>query len=1108
MNNKRTFMYERTCFLSFCLFIFFSLQLQAEEAPEKITLSFSNIPLSEAIKKIESTTIFTFFYDVNKTNLNQPVSLNVKNATIEEAITQLLKSSDLTFSVTNRQIALYLRTVSVEQRKTVTGTVTNEDGEPVIGANVVEKGTTNGITTDADGNFRLDVGKDAVLLISYIGYISQELPVKDQSSVAVSMSEDLQALDEVVVVGYGTQKKVNLTGSVESVKGEVLENRPLRSAVDGLQGTVSGLTVLSGSGSPGESASFEIRGISSVNKAGALVIIDGMPGNLARLNPLDIESISILKDAASAAIYGARAAEGVILVTTKKGGSDKVKIDYSTNISFNTPTRLPQSNHALNHALLSNTAFENAGLTVLFPQYAVDAIKDPATSAIANGNDWIYTSDVDWISMMMDNSFQQTHNLSVSRSTDAINYLFSGNWLDQDGLFAEYGPDHFDMYNFRSNINTDLISRLLNFDSRIAYSHSTKKYHPHFGSWTIPYITFIQAGPNMPVYDLNGNYSRYRMQANPIQALKEGGEGNEKIQRLDGVFTLSLTPVKNLTLKAVGGVTFIHNQKKEWRRAYGKYGPNGLISMAAGQSGPNRITQSAANTRYTTGQFLADYNFKVTQHEVNMLAGWSAELNRYEYLEGMRTDIIGNELPALKLGSTDGWTNTADENEWALLSGFMRLNYAYSSKYLFEFNIRADGSSRFSRKNKWGYFPSASIGWRVTEEKFMQSQKLFSNLKIRASYGELGNQNGLGLYDHVPQYVVSGYYPFSNGLAQWARMMNLPSEDRTWETVSITNLAVDMGFLNNRLGITGEYYIKKNKDMLVNIEIPSVIGIDVPTGNYGELEVKGWDLSVSWQEHVNKDFSYSARFNLSDQKDKLVDYGVEFVGFTAGVNQKIQGYSLGSIFGYKTDGYFTSEEEVANSAVINRSVVGVGDIKYVDQDGDSRISAPNDLKYLGTTTPRFVFGLSLGATWKDFDLSALFQGVGKRNFYLSRHVMAPFQDTWGNYSYTFHNDYWTPENLNALLPRHYAGNGHNTHISDHWLQNAAYIRMKNLQVGYTLPKVWANKILLSRVRVYVSGENLFEYSKLLKDFDPELTTIDGFMYPMLRKYSFGLNVTF
>ena len=452
--------------------------------------------------------------------------------------------------------------------------------EPIIGASILEKGTTNGIITDLNGGFSLDVSPGAILVISYIGYAKQEVKVIPGKTLKIKMKEDAELLDEVVVVGYGTQKKVNLTGAVETIESDVIENRPIRSATDALQGTVSGLTVSSGTGKPGEFASFKIRGNTSINSAGALVIIDGMPGDINVVNPQDIETISILKDAASAAIYGARAAEGVVLVTTKKGASEKVKVEDTGNFSFNSPTRLPESNTGLDHALLSNVAFANAGLAAPFSQKAIDAIKDPNTIAIPNGKEWIYTSDVDWIGLMMDHSFQQTHNLTISKASDRLKYLFSIGWLDQNGMFSEYGPDNYDRINLRSNISVELIKNKLSFDSRISYSRGVNLYHAAEGSWSSPYITFIQAGPNMPIYDPNGNYSRHRMQLNPIQALKEGGEGRTRNQRIEGVFTLEYKPVKGLSLRAVGGANILDGQKKEWRRAYGKYGVEGLISTA------------------------------------------------------------------------------------------------------------------------------------------------------------------------------------------------------------------------------------------------------------------------------------------------------------------------------------------------------------------------------------------------------------------------------------------------------------------------------------------------------------------------------------------------
>lgn len=1094
--------------IALSLFMFASINTYAQTG--KVSVNTKNAPLKEFFLNIEKQTSYRFSYRDADIKNKETITVAAQKEELKTLLMRELAQRGLTYKMSGNKIVIIPISKNQNKQKiTVTGSVKDANGNPLIGVTVMSltDKSTGGIT-NLDGEFAISgILANEQLLVSYIGYQSQVITAQNTTPISITLKEDTKTLEEVVVVGYGTQKKVNLTGAVESVGAETLENRPIRSATDALQGAVSGLTVQSGNGQPGSFASFKIRGNTSVNSGGALVIIDGLPGDINLVNPQDIESISVLKDAASAAIYGARAAEGVILVTTRSGKSEKVKVEYTGNVSFNTPSRLPKSNTGLNHALLANEAFNNAGLTIPFPENAIIALQDPSVSAIPKGNDWIYTDNTDWISLMMDHSFQQNHNLSISKSTTGIKYMFSVGWLDQDGMFSEYGPDNYDRINLRSNSTIDLIADKLTLDSKITYLQTNKLYHPSYGGWTIPYITMIQAGPNLPVYDPNGNYSRYRMQLNPIQALREGGEGKNKQQTIEGIFTLSYKPIKGLTLKAVGGATIKNRQIKEWRRQYGKYGPNGLISMGAGQSGPNKVSQESQTSRYYNGQLLAEYQLKYKKHDISILGGWSAEEQLYENLKGVRTNIIGNEVPALALGSTEGWSNNADETEWALLSGFMRANYAFADKYLLEANFRADASSRFSKKKRWGIFPSFSAGWRISEENFMKNQHVFSNLKLRASWGQLGNQNGLGLYDHIAQYTVSGYYPFANELGQWAAVQSLPSEDRTWETVEITNFAVDMGFLNNRLSVTAEYFIKRNKDMLINIEMPSVIGISVPTGNYGELEVKGWDLSVGWKDSF-RDINYGVRFNLSDQKDKLVDYGVEFTNFTAGVGQRMEGYSLGSIFGYKTDGYFTSEEDVRNSAVINRSVTDVGDIKYLDLDGDNKISAPNDLAYLGSTTPRFVFGLNLNADWKGWDLNAMLQGVGKRNYYLSSEVMAPFATTWGNFSYEMHNDYWTPENPNASLPRHYAGSGHNYQISDHWLQNAAYIRMKNFQVGYSFPQEWVGKVGLQRVRLYFSGENLFEFSKLNKNFDPELTSVNGYDYPIMRSYSIGLNITF
>lgn len=554
-----------TFLLFFCVFGAMAGTVNSQNA--RVSIKKTNVPLEEILNEIERQTDYLFMYS-NAVDVKRHASIHVSEKPVSEVLNQLLGNQVL-YEMEGTHIILSDKhsprntmIVQQEDKIPVKGKITDMAGEPIIGASILEKGTTNGIITDLNGGFSLDVSPGAILVISYIGYAKQEVKVIPGKTLKIKMKEDAELLDEVVVVGYGTQKKVNLTGAVETIESDVIENRPIRSATDALQGTVSGLTVSSGTGKPGEFASFKIRGNTSINSAGALVIIDGMPGDINVVNPQDIETISILKDAASAAIYGARAAEGVVLVTTKKGASEKVKVEYTGNFSFNSPTRLPESNTGLDHALLSNVAFANAGLAAPFSQKAIDAIKDPNTIAIPNGKEWIYTSDVDWIGLMMDHSFQQTHNLTISKASDRLKYLFSIGWLDQNGMFSEYGPDNYDRINLRSNISVELIKNKLSFDSRISYSRGVNLYHAAEGSWSIPYITFIQAGPNMPIYDPNGNYSRHRMQLNPIQALKEGGEGRTRNQRIEGVFTLEYKPVKGLSLRAVGGANILDGQKK------------------------------------------------------------------------------------------------------------------------------------------------------------------------------------------------------------------------------------------------------------------------------------------------------------------------------------------------------------------------------------------------------------------------------------------------------------------------------------------------------------------------------------------------------------------
>lgn len=1088
--------------------------ISAASYAQELTYSINkqNSTMIEVFKEIEKNTDYTFFYNDNKIDVNREVSVSASNAPIEEILSEVLENTNYSYKIIDKQILIQqsegkLASVSGvnQNKKKITGKVLDSAGMPIIGANVIEKGTSsNGTITDIDGNFSLEVDANSIIVVSYIGYSNQEVKVGNKSNFSIALKEDTKTLDEVVVVGYGTQKKVNLTGAVSSVTSEKLENRPLSSVSEGLQGTMPGVTITRSSGEVGQNPSIKVRGFSSLNSGGALIIVDGVPGNMNNISPNDIETISILKDAASSSIYGARAAEGVILITTKTGKeSEKIKIQYSNNFGFNTPTRLPEPTNSYEGAVYANLAFTNAGGNPLYPEWMMEKFKDPSVTAIPyeNQSDYYYVADFNWWNYFFNKSFQQTQNISLSGGSKYHKFMISGSWLDQNGYFSKWGPDNYDRITFRVNLSNHIIPEKLTLDTNLSLVNADKD-SPSAGYENLMYY-IMQAGSSLPLYNPDGTYARYRMQQSPMQLLKDAGFNNSNVNRFEGRVNLKWNIYKDLTLSALGGYNIQWDKSRSWQRAYYKYRPSGPSNLGFVNQ-PNKLTEGRGNYKYYIAQLQANYSKQIGKHFIGVLAGTSVEESTKQNLSTYRSNILGNELPSLGLGEAESARNSLSvSDDWGLVSAFARVNYNFDEKYLLEANVRADGSSRFSDAHKWGIFPSFSVGWRMTEEKFMKNQKVFSNLKLRASYGELGNQNGLGLYDHVPVYKVDGsLISFPGGAQQQIYAASLPSSERTWETIKSYNIGLEMGFFNNRLSLEGEYFRKTNEDMLINISLPSIIGIDVPTGNYGELMTKGWEFSAHWNDIIESiGLKYHIDFNIYDQTDKLTDLATSFAKPTAGI-QNIQGYPINAIFAYEADGYFKTQEEV-NSWAFQHANTGPGDIRYIDQTGDDIITS-DDVVYIGTTTPRFCYGINLGAEWKGFDLTMFFQGVGKRKVYLDNAFSHPYQNAWDNYAFKDVLDYWTPENQDARFPRPHQG-GHNYLYSTHWLQNASYIRLKNLQLGYTIPKNIVSKLKLDNLRLYFSGENLWEYTSMMM-FDPE--TNGSGVYPLNRSLSFGLSLTY
>jgi TonB-linked SusC/RagA family outer membrane protein len=1080
---------------------------------QRVTLSKKDAPIENVFNSIRSQTGYNFLYSNNVVRQSNTVSINVKNVPLQDALDQCMKDQPLIYHIINRTIIVE---VSHKENKAsppddieVTGTVSDEKGNPLSGVSIQIKNTSAGTVTDDNGNFKLTVpDKQAVLLFTYIGYTPVQKTVGNNAVFNIILTAENKGLNELVVVGYGQQKKVDLTGAISQISGNTIRGRPVVRLTQALQGVMPGLTVQQNNGSPGAKDNLTIRGISSLNSSGSpLVIVDGIPGDINNINPEDVESITVLKDASSTAIYGARAANGVILIKTKEGEGNGLKVEFHSNVVLKTPTMYPPLNDAVQNAKLANLAFTNAGASPLFTESQIKDMSDPSVTAIPNADssDYIYVGNFNWYKYFFQHSFQQRQNIILSGGGKANTFFVSGSWTDNRGYFAKYGPDSYNNYSIRYNDAYKLIPGKLILRSYL--NLSVEKYRKPSVGYDVLVKAIQDPPPNMPLYNPDGTYARYKMQENALQDLQEAGFDDVRNNNFLGRISMEWNVIKHLSINALAGYNYTSGNETQWDRAYYKYTPKGPTALSWRRA-PNNLILGNSYTNYYNAHIYANYTNTFGDHRIDLLLGGEMEHSYSQNQSTERQNLQGNNLPSITLGDPTTATNNWNVGEWGVESGFARLRYNYKEKYLLEASLRADGSSKFPPKYRWGYFPAISAGWRITQERFMQKQKIFSTIKLRGSYGEVGNESGLGNYDYIAIFrVPATYIPFPAGKEQVALNPYLASNERTWETIEIKDIGLDIGFLNDRLSITADAYIKNNKDMLIAITVPSTIGITVPTSNNGSLQTKGWEVSIRWNSDVKSiGLQYNVNFNLSNNTNKLTKLDKGSTVPTGGFNN-IQGYPANSIFGYQADGYFQSEDEIKNSATQNANT-SVGDLKYVDQNGNGKIKSPEDLIYMGTDNPQYVFGTALGASWKRFDISALFQGVGKRRYYLNSNTVGVFLQSYVGWSYQMMNDYWTPDNTHARFPRPVLKGSWNFNWSSHWLQNAAYIRLKNIQVGYRLPSSLLKKIDIEAARIYFSGDNLWTMSHMW-GFDPELGSVDpSSVYPINKLYSLGLDITF
>ena len=1001
------------------------------------------------------------------------------------------------------------------------GTVTDSRGVPLEGVTVSVKGTQTAVVTDGRGRYSVQAAPGTVLSFSFAGLLTKEEKADGRTTINVTLQENPNAMENVVVVGYGTQKKVNLSGAVAQVSGKDLANRPVANVTSALQGVLPGVTVLRGTGQPGaEGYGIRIRGFTSANTATALVLVDGVEQDLNLLDPSDIESISVLKDASASAIYGARAAAGVILVTTKQGAPGRTRINLSSNYGINITARQPQRLDSWDEQTLIDEARLNATGAPEFNQEQYEWLRNPNFIYKPNPTQdrWEYYDNNNWVKEGMDRiNHQQNHSISVSGGEQKLSYLASAAYYKRDGVL-KYGPDDNTRINFKVNLNSEL-SKHVNLKFTTGYINSDV-HENAFGTEQIInrlYRSRTRQSLYTPPEDQTGQHYNGDLQVNAVDIEKNGGIETRDYETFTGRLNLQVKNViKGLTLDVVGWRNQNFYNRENDARSLFWYGRT-VNTIRFSVNVPNSITVQKNKAYQNNLQGYLTYNYKIGQHEFTLLQGTSYEEYRKDEVTASAKNMITNDFFSLNYG--DPLTKTSIDNveTWALGSLFGRLNYNFAGRYLFEASYRYDGSSRLAPSHRWQLFPSFSAAWRVSEEKFMRNLRFLSNFKLRGSWGQLGNGSPLGLYPYIP-LLTSGLTTtnnlvFNDQRSQYIYQSVLASPDVTWETVQMLNIGTDIGLLQNRLTITADYYVKRNKNMLASLNLPNIIGVATPSYNVGELKSWGTELDIKWRDHIGK-LEYHVGFNVSDNQNKLVKYnGKNSIG-TGGVIPLLEGFPLNSVWGYRTNGYLQNAAEVtAYKAKIQPYFTNLapGDIKYLDLNGDGLISAgggtpdkPGDLVYLGTTNARYTYGFDLGFSWKGFDFSAFLQGAMNRKFLISEETLSPILGT-ADMPWTIHMDRWTPTNPNAFFPRMYQTDAHNFKPSDRWAQNGNYIRLKNLQVGYTVPL--RNKKYIRGIQVYVSGQDLWESTKVLDVFDPEVgNNVSATTYPFYRTVSFGINV--
>lgn len=1075
----------------------------------RINLKMTNATVVDVFREIERTSEFGFFFKSEELNLDQKVSIDLKNASIEEVLKKIL-IDNYDYRILDKNIVITrgsFNTTEVQQGKSVSGKVTDSSGSSLPGVSVVVKGTTTGVITDMDGKYSLaKVPENATLQFSFVGMKTQEIAVGSKTTINISLVEDAIGIDEVVAIGYGTQKKGTLTSSVSVVKADEIRKATVANVSNTLSGKAAGLIVRNNNAEPGVDAStIYVRGVSTTGNNNALIVVDGIPDrdlNLVDIN--DIESVTVLKDASAVAPYGSRGANGVILVTTKRGKLGKPTINYTSYYGVSKPTRTPQFASSADYARMYNEAARNEGKPESF---SADEI-----SKYEAGNNPNYPNTQWWDEIVKPNPIQSQNNLAVSGANESVSYYISLGTFRQDGFFSQ---TDFKKYNTRANIDAKITKDLkVSFD---LYGYSSNKKSP--GGNTSDFLEGV--AQNIPIYPVRTPEGKFVAGKNPVAANALGGGGLRKSNDFNGSLKFEYNPsyIPGLSFKAIGVYDYMAEHYKVWYTPFTTWRmvdrANGVYEEVPPANKPT-LSERADFSSNKQLEFQMGYKRTVSEkHNIGALLVYNRTEWNSNYLVGSRINYLSSSIDQLFAGPQDGQSTNGSAFEGARVGYVGRLTYDYSGKYMFEGNFRYDGSMKFAPDKRWGFFPSFALGWRLSEESFIKDNfKSIDNLKLRGSWGQAGNDR-VGDYQYLASYGAGSYpYSFGGTVVQTFRESRLPNPNITWETATSTDVGLEGSLWKGLLSFETDYFFKRTDNILRPTQkTSSIIGINLPDENIGIVENKGIEFTIG---HKNKigEFNYNANFVFTYAKNKAIELS-EAIGTLNDPIRRKTGNPLYAYYGLIADGLFTSDSEIAK-APNQGGGIKPGDIKYKDINGpkgvaDGIIDSYDETKIGYSSIPEIIYGINMGAEYKGFDLTLNFQGATRVDYMIEGPLANAFANG-GGVQQWFINERWTSENnnANARYPRMTTSPpANNTKASTYWLRDGSYLRLKTLQIGYNFDRALLSNIKIEGFRIYVSGQNLFTWTKdKLVDFDPEAYHSAGKFYPQAKVYTVGLNLTF